>query len=193
MGWSDKWSEDWKSLSQDSQTSTREGQLGEALHLCRGLSQEHRARLSPCSSKTLPSILPLTHLPCFTTQWDSEPTESMVPTLVYSLSVSFYSTRSMIKREKFLFLDKLDGVKDTLHFAWRKKVKGTKEWKKTPNFPITNRWKSKNPSSLKVTMDGEAKSHVWRNPYTEFPRSVLVSPACPPRRWISGAGGKDWV
>lgn len=145
MGWSDKWSEDWKSLSQDSQTSAREGQLGEALHLCRGLSQEQRARLSPCSSKTLPSTLPLTHLPCFTTQWDSEPTESMVPTLVYSFSVSFYSTRSMIKREKFLFLDKLDGVKDTLHFAWRKKVKGTKEWKKNPKLPNNKQMKKQKP------------------------------------------------
>ena len=191
MAWSDKWSEDWKSLSQDSQTSTREGQLGEALHLCGGLSRDHRARWSPCASKTLPFILPLTHPPCSMTQRDSEPTECMVPTLVYSFSVSFYSTRSMMKRQKFLFQDRLHEAKDTLHFAWIKKFKGTKEWKNPLNLPITNRWKSRNPSSLKVTTDEKAKSHVWGNPYTECPRSVVVSLACPARQWVGGVGGKD--
>lgn len=157
MAWSDKWSEDWKSLSQDSQTSTREGQLGEALHLCGGLSRDHRARWSPCASKTLPFILPLTHPPCSMTQQDSEPTEHMVPTLLYSFSVSFYSTRSMMKREKFLFQDRLHEAKDTLHFAWSKKFKGTKEWKKSPRLTNNKQMKKQEPIFFESNNGWEGK------------------------------------
>lgn len=149
MGWSDKWSEDWKSLSQDSQTSTRKGQLGEALRLCGGLSREHRARWSPCSSKTLPFLLPLTHPPCSITQRDSEPTESMVPTLVYSFPLSFYSTISMMKREKFLFQDRLHKAKDTLHFCLEQKVQRNKRMKKSPKLPNNKQMKKQEPIFFK--------------------------------------------
>ena len=100
------------------------------------------------------------------TQRDSEPTESMVQTLVYSFSVSFYSTRSMMKREKFLFQDRLHEAKDTLHFCLEQKVQRSKRMKKSPKLPNNKQMKKQEPIfSESNNGRGGNKPHLGKSLY----------------------------
>lgn len=51
----------------------------------------------------------------------------------------------MIKREKFLFQDRLHEAKDTLHFCLEQKVQRSKRMKKSPKLPNNKQMKKQEP------------------------------------------------